>query len=169
MTGLFLLAVVAIWLAIAAFLTRILTRKVSRAAWRLPLGVVLFCALAVLPLIDEIVGGQQFSALCESQPNIEPAFAQAKGMTLRRYIKQYVPVSGTVLRVYESTEELADPKNWRTVVVFKFYRSEGGWLIRSLRISETNAPLSFRGSCGPFGKQTLQEVIDRHQIRLTYN
>jgi hypothetical protein len=60
MTGIFLLLVIVTWVAIVIWLSQILTEKLPKASWRIPIAILVFAVLLPLPLIDEIVGGRQF-------------------------------------------------------------------------------------------------------------
>ena len=60
MGGLILLFVIGFWLAFVIWLSKIITKKLPKKWWRIPIGILVFTVLLPLPVLDEIVGGRQF-------------------------------------------------------------------------------------------------------------
>lgn len=65
MTGIFLIAVFIFWLIASAWITRRLTRRFKSEGTRVVCALLLFPIIFIAPVVDEIVGGYQFSQLCK--------------------------------------------------------------------------------------------------------
>lgn len=169
MTGLLLLVIAAIWVVVATSIATLVARRIGRGSGRILTATFLSLILIPFPLADEIIGKRQFTALCEEHGRKEGDFSRARGMVLVGHIDAYSPVEGTLLKTSVSIQTLVDPATGKAVITFNQYRSEGGWLIRKLGISESDAPLLFDSTCGPFAGESLQDWLDRYQIRVKFN
>lgn len=149
MTGFLLLFVMAIWLAVVMWLSKILTKKLPTATWRIPVAAVIFAGLLPLPLIDEIVGGRQFESLCKENSTIQVDRATAVGRTVYLAQTPDVEIKGTWVRVVLKPWRFVDATTGETVVSYNDLIAEGGRLIQSLGISEGGMPLTFKGTCVP--------------------
>lgn len=149
MTGIFLLFVIAIWLAIVIWLSKIIIKKLPTTWWRIPLGLVIFVVLLPLPLIDEIVGGRQFEQLCKENSTIQVDRAVAVGKTVYLAQTPDIEIKGTWVRVVLKPWRFVDATTGEIVVSYNTLIADGGRLIRTLGISEGGVPLAFRGTCVP--------------------
>ncbi len=156
MTGLFLLLIAALWLAITTAVTLAIATRLKRSPFKHALVFAVFGLLLPLPLLDELTAKPAFDALCEEHavlvldsPNIAPR-AVWFGSSVRTsfsiglldavvHRKQYVEVA-TELPVY----------HYSTVT------ATGGWFVRTLQISESNSPLTFKSTCSPPGIASLK-------------
>lgn len=152
MTGIYLLFVVVVWLAVVIWLTRIITNKLPATWWRNPVGMLVFVVLLPLPLIDEIVGGRQFERLCKENSMIQVDRATAVGKTVYFVPQPDVEIEGTWVRVVLQPKRFVDATTGEVVVSYNELIAVGGWLIRSLGISEGGMPLTFRGTCVPVNR-----------------
>lgn len=149
MTGLLLIVVVAIWIAIVIWLARKFVSFLPDRSWRRFVQLGVFVMLFPLPLVDEIVGGWQFARLCKQHGTIQVDREKVKGATIYYVPTDSVDIKGLWLpvrhqawrHVYKSTGAMA--------MQYDSFHATGGWLIRTLRISEGNVPLLFRDSCYP--------------------
>lgn len=150
MTGLFLLAVVGLWVWIAFKLSR----RISAFA-RLGSGkgrLLVFVALMLLPLTDEIVGGTQFRVLCfNNASEFRLGVADPEGRTTRVTIDPSNEwLRGTAIPIRHSRYYYHDVNTGELVVEFDRYVAKGGLFIRALGISENDSPLTIgRPACSP--------------------
>lgn len=151
MTGLLLLAVVGLWVWACVAITRVVLRQVKSPPSRWLGAPTLFTALLILPLVDEIVGGFQFRALCEKGAVLKIDAEKAKGRTVRVVIQpsnEVVP--GQALRTLHSHLSYRIVDSEEEIARYDTYVVNGGWFIRALGISETNSPLLIGAPyCGP--------------------
>lgn len=155
MTGILLFVLAALWLIAAVFITRFVVRKIPSPRWRPAVAVIVFLALVVGPLADDIIGGLQFKALCEERTPIKFDEARATGRTVSLIRERPLTVPGVLVPVTEQPFRYADVDTKEVVVSFSILDAKGGWLIRRLGISETDSPITFRRSCGPGDPSTV--------------
>ena len=149
MTGIYLLIVAVIWLAIVVWLSKIITRKLPMTTWRMPLAILICAVLLPLPLIDEIVGGRQFAQLCKDNSTIQVDRTTAVGKTVFFAPQSSIEVRGTWVRVVLQPHRFVDATTGEAVLGYNTLQAEGGRFIQTLGISEGGMPLIFYGSCGP--------------------
>jgi hypothetical protein len=164
MTGLYLLVVAGIWLAIVLGVSRLVTTKLSTPRWRDPIRVLTVVALLALPLIDEIVGGQQFEQLCEENSTIQVDRATARGKTVYFTPQPDREIKGTWVRIVLQPRRFVDATTGDTVISFNDLVAEGGRFIRTLGISEGGVPLTFKGWCHPGDQFTLRNLLKELNI-----
>ena len=157
MTGILLLVVVGLWLLACIAITLALMRRLGTRPWRWLVGPVVFAALLIAPVADEILGGIQFKAMCERQAVLKIDAEKVRGRTLKRLWVESFPAN-TVLRVRRVTYQLLDVGNGEEVGKYATLSVGGGWLIRTLGISEGNAPLLINPmSCDPIRHSRVDE------------
>ncbi len=148
MTGILLLFVAGIWLAIVIWLSKFITKKLPEMWWRTPVGIVVFAVLLPLPLVDEIVGGRQFEQLCKDNSTIQVDRVTAVGKTVYFDPQPDVEIKGTWVRVVLKPQRFVDATTGEPVVSYNELTARGGRFIRVLGISQ-GMPLTFKGSCVP--------------------
>jgi hypothetical protein len=151
MTGIYLLVVAAIWVTAVIWLSKIVIRKLPVTTWRIPIALVIFAALLLLPLADEIVGGRQFEQLCKENSTIQVDRAKAIGRTVYLAELPDVEIVGKWVRIVLKQWRFVDATTHETVVSYNTLMAVGGRLIRMLGISEGGVPLTFKGTCEPGG------------------
>jgi hypothetical protein len=151
MTGIYLLVVAAIWVTAVIWLSNIVTRELPVTTWRIPIALVIFAALLLLPLADEIVGGRQFEQLCKENSTIQVDRAKAIGRTVYLAELPDVEIVGKWVRIVLKQWRFVDATTHETVVSYNTLMAVGGRLIRTLGISEGGVPLTFKGTCEPGG------------------
>lgn len=149
MTGILLLFVIMIWLAVVIRLSKIITNKLPETWWRNPVGLLVFAVLLPLPLIDEIVGGRQFEQLCKDNSVIQVDRVTAVGKTVYFAPQPASEIKGTWVRIVLQPHRFVDATSGKTVLSYNTLTAVGGRFIHALGISEGGMPLTFRGSCGP--------------------
>jgi hypothetical protein len=169
MTGIILIGVLAAWLMAAMVIGAKMGDKLNPPWVRTPAALLLMAVLIPLPVADEIIGRFQFKALCEKNGISEAKLTKAKGMTLNYKSSPFVPIEGTILNVTGQKIAYVDPLQSIPIVEYTDYRSEGGWLINSLHISETHAPLIFESSCRIGNYTSLSDLLRLYQIKIVFN
>lgn len=162
MTGILLLFVIMIWLAVVIRLSKIITNKLPETWWRNPVGLLVFAMLLPLPLIDEIVGGRQFEQLCKDNSVIQVDRATARGKTVYFDPQPDVEIKGTWVRIVLQPWRHVDATTGNPVVIYNTLIAVGGWFIRMLGISEGGMPLTFYGTCRP--KENPNELFKTLEI-----
>lgn len=137
------------WLAVAAWLSKIITSKLPPDTWRIPVAVVIFAGLLPLPVLDEIVGGWQFNQLCNEHATITIVRVASVGRTVYFVPEPNVEVKGTWVRVVLQPKRFVDATTGETVVRYDELIATGGWLTKKLGIFEGGMPLTFNGTCVP--------------------
>ncbi len=162
MTGILLLFVAGIWLAVVIWLSKIITKKLPETWWRTPVGIVVFAVLLPLPLVDEIVGGRQFEQLCKGNSTIQVDRATAVGKTVYFDPQPSIEIKGTWVRIVLQPWRYVDATTGELVFSYSTLLAEGGRFIQTLGISEGGMPLTFHGSCGP--KENTKDLVKSLQI-----
>lgn len=162
MTGILLLGVVAIWLiAILSIARWVVCRLFSSPGVKLLSFVMLVPVLLLMPLTDELIGAFQFGALCKKYAVQVIDERHAMG---RRVV--YVPrgpdryADGTAVRIRIDPIVYKDTETNRVLVSYHTLHANGGWLIRMLGISETNAPLLFNSGCAPKEQDAFKQKFN---------
>ena len=146
MIGLFFLFLCLLWLLIAGLLTRFIFRLLPEKFWRIPVSVLIFATLIPLPLIDEIIGKEEFERLCKENLSIRIT-PNAKGRTVY-FAKTQEYQTGTWLRFTLTPWEFLDAENDQVVVKYVTVQASGGWL--SHQFTESKVPLFFgKHYCAP--------------------
>jgi hypothetical protein len=170
MTGILLIVVVGLWVWAAIAIGKKLTANLKPAWVRALSALLLMAVLIPLPVVDEIIGRFQFKGLCEKNGPKEDEFSRAQGKRLIVKMDGNLPVSGQLLHTTGFNWMLLDESSLKPVITFMDYRAKGGWLIRTLGISETKAPLIFSASCwGDGDEESFQGWLTRHKIINNFN
>lgn len=167
MTGILLLAVVGLWLALVGGLTRLITRQITSKNLRRLIGTAFVLLVTPLPVADEIVGGFQFRALCQEGATLKIDPQKARGRAVRVVItpsNELLP--STAIPIRHSHTSFQDVATGEEIAQYDDYDAKGGWLIHSLGISEGNAPLVIGSSgcipqnAGTFPKQFGMTLVN---------
>ncbi len=161
MTGIVLLAVVGLWLWVCIAVARALLRQLRPQPWRWLAAASLFALMLVAPVGDEIVGGFQFRALCEKYAVFRVGVERPEGRVTRFSANSpNETVPGTAITIYHTAIDYTDVQTGESVVKFDRYLAQGGVFIRTLGISQSNAPITMeRPSCSP--EQARGESVHR--------
>jgi hypothetical protein len=148
MTGILLLFGVALWAYACWKAAAALGRRMRRSAWRLPAVATIFVVLVLLPVADEIVGGFQFRSLCAG------AVAHVEVRDVAGRVARYrgdpidARLPGTAIPILYSHIEYSDVKTGELIARYDRFIAKGGLLVRTLRLSESNSPLTMgRSDC----------------------
>lgn len=149
MTGILLIILMAVWLAVVLWLSKFIAKLLRPTWWRIPVALLVIAVLLPLPLIDEIVGGRQFEQLCKANSTIQVDRAKAAGKTVYLAKTKDVEIEGTWVRVVLKPWRFVDATAGETIVSYNTLMASGGRFIRTLGISEGGVPLTFKGTCVP--------------------
>jgi hypothetical protein len=112
-------------------------------------------------VVDEIVGGYQFRALCRENAVLRIDAERIKGRTVRVVVAPLNEIlPGKAIAIYRSHESFRDTATNEEIASNEWYFAKGGWFIRMLGVSETNDPITFVPSaCYPsLGRQEIAEA-----------
>ena len=165
MTGIFLFAVMGVWLVAALSITVFITRKMSWRMGKFLIRASLLIVLIPLPLIDEIVGGRQFARLCKENSTIQVDRANAAGRTVYLADDPDTEIKGVWVPVRLQQWRFVDVTTRSVVVSYNELHATGGIFIRMLGISEGNVPMTFKDSCAPGGQVNYIELFK--ELRIT--
>lgn len=150
MTGILLIGIAIAWLVAVLIITRWVIRRLKSAAAKVACTLVLFPTLLVAPLADELVGKQQFESLCKKYAVqvIDEQHAMNRRVSFERRSRDEF-AEGTAVRIRIDPYVYRDEETKKVLVGFHILNAQGGWLIRTLGISETSAPILFSSGCAP--------------------
>lgn len=167
MMGLFVLCVIALWCLLVFLAARGVFQRLSGRRLRWPLALLAFAALLVLPVLDEVVGGREFAALCEANGGITVDRDKAFGRTVYEARASYREVPGTLLPVRALQADFIDIDSGEKVLGFRQLQARGGWLSGVLLLSENHVPLTFNGNCNPGGGGRLPALYEELHMTFT--
>lgn len=150
MTGFLLLAVVSLWTWACVAITKAAMRRMSSRRWRWIVGPMLFTAMFVLPVVDEIVGRSQFERLCRTNGIESADLSKNGGKKVNVEYGERSLVEGTVLPVERSAVLYRHVDTGVLLFQHWNYYSKGGWLMRHTPIGMgASHPMFFSGNgCG---------------------
>lgn len=142
MGGLIALLVIALWLALCVYLARRIPHWLGMQRLRRVATVVLVPVLLVLPVMDEVIGGFQFRALCRENAVFKVDAEKIKGKTIGIVIEPLNKnVDNTIVRIYYSHHSYRDIETQEELASFNDYTADGGWFFRSLAGGNPTSPL----------------------------
>jgi|GEM_PF-6765605 len=149
MSGLLLMGVLAVWLVIA-FVCATLVGALFKTKWlRIAVSILLFAAMLPLPVADELLAKPAFDKLCDEGTRLkfDPEKIRGKTMAFKEMSQPSISVGG--LSGYTIPWRLVDARTSDELISYNTFYLKGGVLIRTLGISDSNAPLTMSGYCGP--------------------
>lgn len=167
MSGLFLLTVLGLWLVLVVFIARRLTKSITRT-W-LRYGVFCMAVVGLFPLIviDELITAPQFAKLCEEGTKLkfDPEKIRGRTIFLPKSNASHPRLHVGMLHGYQINSRYLDAATKEQLVVANSYHLKGGFFIRTLGISETNAPLVMRSYCAPQEEVWQRSFLDRFDLK----
>jgi hypothetical protein len=151
MSGLFVLLLAIVWLAIAVWLSRWLGRKAKHSSVQSIIAVFAFSVLLPLPVADELIGMEQFHSLCVEGASVKINAQRIKGKSVRLVVSpSWAPVQGTAIPISYSRYSYIDAATDEELASYVDYNAKGGVLVHALGIVEGHAPLVIGMPwCGP--------------------
>lgn len=160
MSGLYLLVIAALWLALVSALSYVLTSHVKKMTLRAVLALLLIGVLLPLPLVDEFFGKRQFEQLCKDNAAIQVDRNTAVGRTVYFVPQPAVEVPGTWVRIVMKPQRFVDAATGETVVTYNELMADGGRLVQAFGFSEGRVPLTFRSSCVPANRPASVQTFE---------
>jgi hypothetical protein len=158
MTGLFLLSAAAVWLVLAAAMAYAFTSRLKNMLLRSVAALASFGVLLPLPLVDELIGKQQFESLCKKYAIDEEHAPNARVVSVGGHSDWYA--ADTAVRIRIQPWIYQDTTTQKVVVSYHTLHAKGGWLIRALGISETRSSLLFSLSCAPSNERAFIKTFN---------
>lgn len=161
MSGLFLLAVLAILGVVAILVAHRIARPVRNTWLRTGATAVLTIAFMTLLVVDELIGGFQFRALCKADTSLKINAEKIRGRTVKIVVAPLNEIlEGKAVAIYHSHESFRDTATNEEIASNDWYVAKGGWFIRLLGVLEKNDPLIIVPSyCYPsLGRQEIAEA-----------
>lgn len=165
MSGLLLIGVFGIWIAIVFFLMRGLRRLLKPGAVRVVAVTTATTALLVLPVADELISAPQFQKLCKEGTKLKFDPEKIRGKTIFLAENPQPPIDVGLLRGHYIPWHYLDTTTKEKLITFNSYHLKGGLFIRMLGISETNAPLTMRSYCAPQEKVWQKSFLNRYDLK----
>jgi hypothetical protein len=168
MSGIFLLIVLGLWLALVVGIARALTKSIKHDVLRYVALTATIACLFPLIVIDEIFAAPKFRQMCSEGTKIIFDKNTIQGTTVYRQPSNFpypefslVGLRGYFVEVVYTAQLVESP-----VISYKWFSIKGGFLIRSLGISQTTSPLLFEGICRPQEEPWQQTFIERNQLTI---
>lgn len=145
MAGLLFLMVVGLWVWAAVVLARWMSRRfLSQRPWRRYASIGLFMLILPLPVVDEIIGGFQFRALCEEGAKLKIDEKRILGKDVKLVVTpkdspELIP--HTAIPIFHYHYSYRDVYTDEEYAQYETYTAKGGVFIRALGISNNNSPL----------------------------
>ncbi len=165
MIGIAALLIVVLWGVISYKFSSLSFNGVKYSKHKFLLKFIVFIAFFILPLADEILGGIQFRYICGKNSTVFINEEKAKNKELMSgYTKNYF--NEYILPIEETVFYYKDIPTGEVVVQWKWFKSSGGWLSRSINFNSSDAPFTFKGDCQPEYKSG--KIDKQLNIKLKY-
>ncbi len=165
MSGLLLLGVIGIWVAVVVFVAKRLSHLFKPGAVRNIVVAIASAVMLALPVADELVSAPRFHRLCEEGTKLKFDPLKIRGKTIFLAENPQPKITVSLLSGYYIPWHYLDAMTKEVLITSNSYHIKGGILIRMLGISETNAPLTFRGYCSSSEKVWQKTFLSRHDLK----
>ncbi len=108
MFGVVYLFIFLFWTCLLAWMVARITRRLPERWWRTLFRFFLYIALYPMPLIDEILGAQEFKQLCDQYAVVQVDEEKAKGRTVYQSEDVYVEIKNTWVPVHMHQNRYVD-------------------------------------------------------------
>lgn len=147
MSGIILFAILYAWF----FAVHKISRYISQIIGWNPTGIltriILPLALFISPMIDEIIGGFQFRALCKAEAIATYDEAKVRGKTVHLISADTFHFTHTILPTYKQTWKFVDHITNEELFSYVDLHSGGGWVSRWINFNNVHRPYTFDGVC----------------------
>jgi hypothetical protein len=155
MTGLFMLMLAIVWLVLAVLISRSVGRAFKHRSASTITALATFALLLPLPVADELIGIQQFEALCREGAVLTIDAQRIKGRSIRLVVDPKLKrVPGTLIQIRYSRYSYRDASTNEELATYNLYNASGGWLVHALAF-EHDAPLLTKSGCSFPGEGQL--------------
>ncbi len=163
MSGLILLFILAVWNLAALFFIKFLTSKIKIGILKIATQVILFLVVITAPLADEIIGGFQFRALCETETQIKYDKNKLTNKDVYSDTLVAVKVENMSIPVVSQMQTYTESNKHELLLNYKVLHADGGWLSRAIDFNSVHQPYTFDGSCGP-GGANVQQLLKKLNV-----
>jgi hypothetical protein len=166
MIGLVYLFVAGVWFFITLFIVIKLNRFLPESNWRFVIGLIFFGLILPLPLLDEIIGAQQFEQLCKENSTIQVDLQKAVGRRVYKADLPDIKITDKWIPITVQQWNFVDIDTDEPILSFNVLFASSGRFIRMLGISEGGVPVMVRSYCAPkeqiYSKENFEKLgIDR--------
>ncbi|MEO8384982.1 MAG: hypothetical protein ABI583_07065 [Betaproteobacteria bacterium] len=166
MSGLLLLGVISTWIAIVIAVAIWLGNRLRSRGLRFDVAFVITAVVLLpLPVADELISAPQFRRLCDEGTTLKFDSEKIRGRTIFYADDLQPDISVGLLRGYYIPLRLLDVTTKEELISYNTYYVKGGILIRTLGISEKDAPLTMRSYCGPSEHAEQQSFLNRYDLK----
>ena len=147
MSGIILLTVLALWFFIATKITGFLTSKIYlkiKGKW---IYSMVFILVFIAPVMDEIIGGFQFRALCTPENLLIYDADKVRGKTVRFKDLPDYSITNKIIPIQVVQNQWIDTATNETLITRKIFYASGGWLSRFVGFPQGSPPYTFNGKC----------------------
>ncbi len=150
MAGLIFIALIIGWFFAARWLARKISVRIANRALRWLSTALLVVVFMALPVLDEIIGGVQFRALCKEHTTLKIDAEKIKGKTIKVSGKPLnLNLTGTAIPIYFSRISYLDAVSNEELASTGSLDAKGGLLIRTLSFSNSINPITLHPpTCG---------------------
>lgn len=142
MSGIILLIILGIWFFIVKALARLCVIKMQPGTKKTSTHIILFILIFIAPVLDEIIGGFQFRAMCTPENMLVYEPEKIMGRTIRPKDTPNYSIDNKIIPMRVTHSQWVDSATGEVLIEHKIFYAKGGWLSRSL-----GAGISLNGSC----------------------
>lgn len=142
MSGIIFFGILGIWAFVAIKLTNFFTSDIQSQSKKYWLYPPVFILILIAPVMDEIIGGFQFRALCTPENLLVYDAEKVRGKTLQQRFGPDYYINGKMLPIKVTESQWFDPTTKEVLLTRNIFYARGGWLLRSIGWTG-----SFNGSC----------------------
>jgi len=161
MAGILLICIALAWIATVLRICKWIAGRFNSVVMKAASYLVLLPALVIAPMTDELVGKDQFGALCRKYAvqTIDEQHAMNRQVV-------YVPrgadqfAQGTWVEIRIDPILYRDAETGAALVSYHTLHAKGGWLVRAIGISGTDAPLLFSSGCAPEDQNAFKKKFN---------
>jgi hypothetical protein len=168
MTLLLLLGLLAGWVMLDVSVCFYIDKKFKNRWISWPFVMILFPAILVFPVSDELIAKRKFDKLCaEEEAAFKPVIVNAENRDLRMVLDSpNGKVTDDPILIEFGENLYVDLATGEELIRFKSYRLIGGRLIHFLGVSNSNSPLTIgNSSCSP---KAVDEILRSFRVVRTH-
>lgn len=165
MIGIFFIVIFTIWFFFSKTLSWHLTKNINIKE-KIVIRYILFLLFLILPALDEIVGGFQFRSLCKHEAQIVYDKEKLIGRAVYSELSESKKIEYLVITIFSQTWFYRDIKTHESLMRYKTFDAEGGWLSRAINFQNLGKPFTFNGHCGP-GWTKVDSILKSSSATIT--
>jgi hypothetical protein len=154
MGGLIALFIVIVWFLIVLLIALFIANKMKSLMQKMAAMGLIIVTLLPLPLIDEILGKQEFEQLCRDNENVYIDKITAVGRTVYLEYSPVEYVNNKWLRIRVKNRRFLDLATNELVLSYKEFEAERTWFT-----GNSGTPFLFKGTCEGEDKYSRREQL----------